>query len=147
MTIIVGMSISCMVGFVLSIPAIIAEIKHRTENLPLLVDIHKWFGRKYTPGEVFAIGLLIHLLIATLFGGLYVLLQSIDFTAGVFVDYQIASLLSYSVVFWLFVGLILFPVLGLGFFGRREGSFVWLELLITHILLGVGFWLLEPLVS
>jgi len=147
MTILVGMSISCMVGFVLSIPATIAEIRHRTDNLPLLVDIHKWFGRKFTPGEVFAIGLLTHLLIATLFGGLYVFLQGYSFTAQIFVDYQIASLLSYSIAFWVFVGVILFPILGLGFFGRREGRFVWLELLITHILLGVGFWLLEPLVS
>ena len=142
MELILGLSISGIIGFILAIPAILTEISRRTKNLPLLLDVHFFRGRKLTDGEAFALSLLFHLVTSILFGALYVyLVQSGLFAAVQFADYSLLSILIFGVVFWLLIGLIGTPILGIGIFGKKESPHIWHELLFGHLLLAFGVWL------
>jgi len=139
MTVISAVFLSLVAGVITAVPGFLSELEKRApKNIPLLIDIKTFWGKKLTPGEIFILGLSIHLLIAALFGALYEYLALSGFVAF---PYQILSLLGYAFCFYLFIGGIILPVVGLGLFGRKEGKTVWYELLITHHLLGFFVWL------
>ena len=138
MPIISAVFLSLTAGAITAIPGIISEFgKRAPKNIPLLVDVKTFWGAKLTRGEIFWFGMFIHLLMAALFGVLYEYLVLNAMVA----PYHLGGLLAYAFCFYLFVGGVVFPVVGLGFFGSKEGKTVWYELLITHHLFGFFMWL------
>ncbi len=130
-----GMFTGAVLGMLFSLPAFVAEWVHHQKNLPLLVDVKRVWGGVVQPGSVLALSVLLHLLIATAFGGIYPLFVR----GGIVPGYDLPFVAVYAFLFFLAVGLALLPSLGLGVFGRREGKGVWLELLISHILFAVCY--------
>ena len=139
-----GSALGGLTAFVFSIPAIVEEIiKHgKVKNLPLLVDARSIWGRKLRPPEVFLVALLVHLVLGTLFGLIYVLFVKKGWLIFTNSPYSFPSLLIYAVGAWIVAGGLVFPALGFGLFGRRQGERVWLELLISMLLIGTGMWFL-----
>ncbi len=129
-----GASLAGLAAFALSIPAIVVELADRQHkiNLPLLVDVREIFGRKIAPTEMFWIALLVHLVLGTLFGLAYEVFVGL----GWIEPYTVPSMLIFVVLFWLVVGAVLFPLIGFGIFAVKEGRWVWLEVLITYLLIG-----------
>jgi|GEM_PF-2615484 len=128
--------LSLAASFVIALPAIVAELGRPPKDVPLFVDIKNVWGYKLNPREVFWLGFLIHLLMAALFGALYFLLTQFGYVR----PYRLGGLLTYATGFYLLVGLVIFPVFRLGLFGRKEGPWVWFELLVVHHLLGFLMW-------
>lgn len=137
MEVINAMFVSAMVGIVIALPAMFSELTRRGKNLPILVDVKACWGRVCTPEETFILSLFMHLLLAVTFGGLYMLLALLGWR---FHDFRLLSILEYGLYFWVFVGVMILPLVKLGIFGRREGRFVWLELLSTYVLQSLGLW-------
>lgn len=141
MQIFLGAAIGGIVGFVLAIPAIVMESMRRVKNLPFLIDIKEIFGRKLSHEELFAVSLLLHLVIATLLGGVYTLFAEQGWLFITHAPYALYSILIFSALAWVVTGGLIFPALHLGFFGRHEGPHAWFELLILQLLIGLGLWL------
>lgn len=137
MDIVNGLFLGAVVGLIIALPAIISEIFRRGATLPILIDIETVGKKHYKPREVFILSLAAHEAMALLFGGLYMFLVRVGWR---FHDFTLASLGEYAFYFWFFIGGIVCPLIRLGFFGRREGRWVWLELLIAHHLFGLGLW-------
>jgi len=136
MTIWDGMFTGLVIGIVLSTPAFVAELLHHRSDLPLLVDVKSVWGKEVPSTDVLTWSMVLYLALAMAFGGLYPGLVTI----GLVDSFDFVSIAVYTVVFYLVVGLLASPALGLGPFGRREGALVWLELLISHVFFGIGFW-------
>ena len=126
-----------LLALLLSIPALIHELKRRRSDHPLLIDIEVFGGRKLTGRESFALGMLFHLVMGLGFGVLYPLNPEVWNFAGP--AYGIQSLAAYGIALFLFANVIVFPFMGLGFFGKQEDRWIWLETLITMIVLVVAF--------
>lgn len=144
MSLLLAGSISTILAMIIALPAVILEIRSRgkVDELPVLVDVKTILGVKLKGMEVFWMGLLIHLVIGFLFGALYSwLMQTIDVRPWT-QAYSALSLLIYTGLLWLVIGGGVFPLLKMGLFGRREGKWVWLELLIGMLLMALGFWLI-----
>jgi len=140
-----GGALGGLVAFFFSLPAIVLEIVERgkVKNVPLLVDIKTIFGIKIKhKHEVFFIGLLLYLVLGFLFGAVYVLFVTQGWLFVTNAPYTIYSLLVFAVLSWVVVGLVLYPLLGMGMFGIKEGKYVWVEMLVSHLILGVSLWLL-----
>ncbi len=134
-----------LVAFVLAIPAIILEIIHRGKeqpNMPFVVDVKTMFGRKLNRYEVFAAAILLHVVLGFLFGVIYVLFVERGWLVVTHAPFTFLSLLVYAVGAFVVVGLAIFPALGMGLFGRKEGRRVWMEILVGMLFNGVGVWLL-----
>ena len=131
-------------AFAFSLPAILAELveRGRVGNLPLIVDIKTIFGRKLHKDEVFWVAILFHTIIGALFGLIYVLFVKQHWLVFTNDPYSILSLVIYAGCSWIVAGVVVYPALGLGWFGRKEGKRVWMEMLATHFVLGLGLWLL-----
>ena len=131
-----GGALGFLVSFVFAIPAMILETKKHSSShdVPLIVDAHKIFGRTFAHREAFLVGLLLHLFIGFLFGLFYV----------VFLEQGLRFWFVYAFLSWLVVGLVIYPVLRMGFFAHKEGTHVWLETLVSHLLLGACLWGLLP---
>lgn len=132
-------------AFVFALPALLLEImeKGRVKNAPLLIDVKRIFGFTIRhKHEVFLIGLLMHIIIGFFFGLVYVLfvLQGWLFVTGA--PYTLLSLIVYAFLSWIVAGVAIYPMLGMGFFGLKEGHQVWMEMLMSHMMLGLGLWLL-----
>jgi len=125
-------------GTLIALPAVIAELGKPPNSLPLLLDIKADEGGRLSKREVFWLGLLLHYLMAAVFGLGYELLALRDFFSYPF---RLGNLLLYGVMFWIFVGAFVMPIFRLGFFGRRGGTWSWFELLIVHLLLAFFIWL------
>ncbi len=138
-----GGAIGGLVAFVFAIPAIVLEeVEHgHVRNLPLLVDIKSFAGMKLSPLGTFLSGLLLHVVIGFLFGFIYPIFVVKGWLVFTHAPYTFLSLLIYAVGAWIVVGTIVFPALQLGFFGRRQGKRVWMEILASMLLIGVGMWL------
>jgi hypothetical protein len=108
----------------------------------LLVDIKTIFGKKLDRNEVFWVAILFHTTIGTLFGLIYVVFVKNNWLIFTHSPYSFLSLVIYAFGSWLVAGFVVFPACGLGIFGRREGKRVWIEMLATHFLLGIGMWLI-----
>lgn len=137
MDVVNAMFLSAVVGVIIAIPSVISEFTRRGKNLPILMDVRACWGKTCSAEEVFVFSLFTHLILAIAFGGLYMFLALVGWQ---FHDFELLSILEYALYFWFFVGVIILPAVRLGFFGRREGRVVWLELLISYALQGFGFW-------
>jgi hypothetical protein len=139
-----GGAIGGLLAFVFAIPALVLEIveRGRVPNLPLLVDIREFVGAKLSPMGVFLAGLLLHIVIGFLFGFIYPIFVIKGWLVFTNAPYTFLSLLIYAVGAWIVAGTIVFPALGLGWFGRRQGKRVWMEILASMLLIGIGMWLL-----
>ncbi len=137
MTLIAALFTGLVIGLVLSIPSIVIElVRPQVKNLPLLIDIDIVPGRR--TGFEFELSLLLQLFMSTIFGGGYLLLSRVALLPF---DWSGFSYALYVILFYLTIGGILFPILQLGFFGRREGKHVPLELFLAHSLYGFCFYL------
>ena len=140
--IILGAAISGLMGFVIAVPALVVEAsRRRGEHLPIVSDIHILWGWKLNAREVFVASLFLHLAIATIVGGLYVWFAERGWLVITNAPYALHSILIFTALTWAVLGLIVFPILGMGFFAVREGKHVWFEMLVTHVLIAFGFWL------
>lgn len=142
-----GAAIGTLVAFIFSIPAIILELMERGghEDAPLVVDVKTIFGRKLRSHEAFWVGLLIHIVMGNLFGLIYVTFVLNGWLVFTNSPYSFLSLLIYALGAWAVSGLVIFPLLGMGLFGRKEGKRVWMELLASMFILGISMWSLVQL--
>jgi hypothetical protein len=139
MPIVSAIFLALAAGVITAIPGIFSELGEKIpKNIPLLVDVKTFWGKRLTRGEVFWFGMLIHLLMAALFGAMYEYLV----LNGMVRPYLLSNLLVFAFCYYLFIGFIVFPLVELGLFGRKEGKTVWLELLVTNFLVGFIIWLL-----
>ena len=127
-----------LLALLLSIPAIIHEMKRRHQDHPLLIDIEFFCRQKCSDRQSFALGILFHLVMGLGFGVLYPLNPEVWSFAGP--AYGIQSLAAYGIALFLFANVIVFPFMGLGFFGKHEDRWIWLETLISMIVLVVAFY-------
>lgn len=141
MTVLLGAAIGGIVGFILALPAILAESMRRQKNLPILVDVKEIFGKTLRHEELFVVSLLLHLVLATLAGGIYTLFAERGWLFITGAPYALHSILIFSVFAWLITGGLIFPALHLGFFGRHEGKHTWFELFVAQLLIAFGLWI------
>lgn len=139
---ILGMAIGGLTAFAFSLPAIVYETisRFRLPNV-FYFDVKTLWGKKLEKHEVFLVALLIHLVVGALFGLVYVAFVKNGWLVFTNSPYSILSLLIYAVGSWVVAGTTVFPALGLGLFGRKEGKRVWMEMLVSHLVLGAGMWL------
>ena len=137
-------AIGVCLSLILAIPAVVVEWRHkRHSDHPLLVDIDFWRGKRLTDRESFLLGLLIHLLMGLAFGLLYPFYASL--VSGLWpypTPYDALSLSSFLGDLFILQNVIVLPLLGAGFFGRREARFIWLETLVTLALFALGYGLI-----
>lgn len=138
-----GTAIGCLTALAFAVPAIALEIVDRWKvpDAPLLVDIRSIWGHKLDRHETFLVALLVHLVTGSLFGLVYVLFVKKGWLFVTHSPYSFLSLLVFAVGSWVVSGLTVFPALGMGPFARRAGRRVWVELLASHLLIGIGMWL------
>ena len=136
----IATALGVIIAFVLSIPSIILETSRRVKNLPLLIDVHVWRGHKLNEGEVFALGMFIHLVIGGLYGFFYALFAENSWLVVTGSPYTLQSMLIFAFLSWLVLNVVIFPIVQFGFFGSKEGKTVWYETLISLILEGAILW-------
>ena len=141
---ILGGSLGGLVAFAFAIPALILELVEggHVRNLPLLVDVKTFWGAKFSPFGTFLAGLLLHIILGCLFGAIYPIFVVNSWLVFTNAPYTLLSLVIYAVGAWVIAGAGVFPLLGLGWFGRRQGKRVWMELLTSMLIIGLGMWLL-----
>lgn len=144
--IILGASIGGLAAFIVSAPAIIVEIiKHgKVKNLPLVVDIKSFFDLKLSQFAAFSFGILLHVLMGMVFGAVYPAVADKGWFDFVGSTYGAPTLLVYALFVWLFFTFIFFPLFGFGWLGLKEGKTVWLEVLVSLLLIAFLFWLVVP---
>jgi len=142
--IILGAALAGLVGFILAIPAIVVECtkKKGQHSLPVLVDVKPNWWPGLTHRELFFVGLFVHVVLSTLFGLIYVVSVEQGWLFITNDAYSILSLLLFAVGAWIVTGSVIFPVIGFGFFGRKEEGNVWAEIFATYLVLGIILWLL-----
>ncbi|MCX6715330.1 MAG: hypothetical protein NTX72_05980 [Candidatus Uhrbacteria bacterium] len=136
---ILGAALGGLISFAYSIPAIILELIERGKSTlaPPVITVKTIFGYPIKKQEAFSVGLLLHLVIGMLFGSVYVLFVERGWLFVTHHAYKFDSFLVYGFLSWIFVNLTIYPALQMGLFGRREGKGIWLETLVSHLLLGV----------
>jgi hypothetical protein len=142
---VLGGALGGLVAFVFSLPAILLEVTERgpMKEAPLVIDVKKIFGFTiHHKQEVFLIGLLIHILVGFLFGWMYVVFVEQGWLFVTNAPYTLLSLVVYAVLSWIVANIVLYPLLGFGWFGLKEGRHVWVETMVSHLILGVSLWLL-----
>lgn len=133
-------ALGVLIAFILALPAVLLEVDHRVKNAPLIIDVTMWRGVKLTSREAFAFGLLLHLVIGGLYGLFYTIFAHNDWLVVTNAPYTLHSMLIFAFASWLVLGNFLLPLIGLGWFGRKEGSTVWMETLISLLLEGLVLW-------
>jgi len=133
-----------LIAFFYSIPAILLEITKRGDvpELPLLVDVKTIFRRRLNVKEVFWAALLLEILLGVGFGVAYIWFTTHDWLFVTHAPYSLASLLIFALGAFCVTGVMIFPALGMGLFGRREGHRVWLEILTSFLLISFTLWLI-----
>ena len=142
MDFILAATLGILVGFLIALPAIILETSRRVKNLPLLVDVKIWRGYKLKEGEVFVVGLLLHLATSAAYGLFYVLFVKQNWLIITESPYSFMSMIFVAVLFWLFINIIIFPLIGLGFMGWKEERTAWFETLIALGVENALLWML-----
>lgn len=137
MSILDGIFTGFVIALVLATPAVIVEILRHARELPLLMDVKSFWGITLTPHQVLFWSVVTHLATASLFGGLAPALVGQGILSPL---YLFGEIMLYALGFYLVMGILVFPLIGFGIFGRKEGDFVWLELLVTDLLYGFLFW-------
>lgn len=140
-----GGALGGLIAFVFSIPAIVLEIVERGKesNAPLLIDVKTIFGVKIRhKREVFLIGLLLYIIVGFLFGLIYIVFVERGWLFITHAPYTFLSLIVYAILSWIVANIIVYPAIGLGVFGIKEGKHVWIETFVSHLILGGCLWLL-----
>ncbi len=139
-----GGALGAIVAFVFSIPAIVLEYTShgKIEDTPLVMDVKTIFGLKLKKSEIFLVSLLLHIVVGFLFGLVYIVFVQQGWSLASFAPFTIQSFFVYAVMSWVVVNIILYPLLNMGLFAHKEGSHVWLQTLLSHLLLGLAIWLL-----
>lgn len=134
-----GASLGGLISFAYSVPAIVLEYLERGKIsvVPPVITVKTIFGLTIKKQEAFWVGLLLHLVIGMLFGAVYILFVERGWLFVTHRPYTFLSFTVYGFLSWIFVGLVIYPLLQMGLFGRREGRHIWLETLVSHMLLGV----------
>ncbi len=136
--VLLGGGIGVVLALVLSVPALVWEVRrHKHSSHPLLVDIDTFGGRKLSDRESFSLGILFQLVLGLFFGLLYPLNPLLWAFAGE--PYAFWSIVAYATVLYLVAAVIVMPSMGMGAFGWREDKRIWLETLFTMALMVVGF--------
>lgn len=137
-----GTAIGGLVAFALAGPTILFEqVEHwRRRETGITLEVKTLWGRALEKHEVFLVALLIHVAIGALFGLAYVLFVKRGWLVFTHAPYTFLSLAIFAFASWIVAGTLVFPALGLGLFGRAEGKRVWMEMLVTHVVLGIGMW-------
>lgn len=132
-----------LIAFLFSIPALILEIVERgkVDRLPLLVDVKTILKRKLHKEEVFLVAVLLQILLGILFAIAYLWFTTNDWLIITNAPYSLQSFFVFSIFGFFVAGLVIFPVLRMGVFGKKEGKYVWLEMLSSFLLLGFSLWL------
>ncbi len=135
-------SLGGLIAFVFSLPAILLEIMEhgKVNDLPLLIDVKTVFCRRLNNKEVFWAALLLEILLGVGFGAAYVFFTSHDWLFVTHAPYSLVSLILFALGAFAVTGAFLFPALGMGLFGRKEGRRVWLELLSSFLLISFTLW-------
>lgn len=102
------------------------------------IDSHYFLNRRFSHRETHLLGILIQLVLSSIFGALYVFLVD---RGVIFHDFHYISILFFGVLVWFGKGLLVTPLLGIGFFGIKEGKMVWLEMFLIHQVYALMFWL------
>lgn len=140
-----GGALGGLIAFVFAIPAIVLELteKGQVKEAPLLIDVKSIFGLKIRhKHEVFLIGLLVHIVVGFLFGLIYVIFVEQGWLFVTNAPYTFLSLVVYAILSWIVANILVYPALGFGWFGLKEGGHVWVETIISHLILAVSLWLL-----
>lgn len=125
-------------GMVMAVLIHLAPLfSYHGEKLPD-IDSHYLLNRRFSHREMHLFGIFMQLGFSAIFGGVYVMLVNYNI---LFHDFHYLSILFYGVLVWLVKGLIVTPILGIGFFGVKEGKYVWFEMFLLHQIYGFIFWL------
>lgn len=100
------------------------------------LDVPHVFGREITRREAHVLGVLVHMLLTTAFGGLFFYLYSL----GIFTDFGIISVLEWGLVVAVFMGGVVMPIEGHGLFGINEDAWFPLDLLMTYVAWAALYW-------
>ena len=126
-----------VIGVIMSVPAVISNYMRPGANLPIIVDIKAFWGGTISKDHVLLWSLVNHWAMSAIYGGVYVLLVTRNlFSPG----YFFSEGLIYALGFNLITGLALYPLLGFGVYGKKEGAWVWTEMVITHFFYAVLFY-------
>lgn len=139
MSLLDGLFTGLIIGFIFSLPAMIGEAQRPEGRMLLVVDVETFWGRRLGQYQVMLWSAVLHLGMSTLYGAFVPLLVLQGIMSPLL---TLPELVLYSVGFNIFIGAIALPATGFGWFGYKEGGFVWLELLITHLLYGITHWIL-----
>jgi hypothetical protein len=105
----------------------------------LIIDgmfVQQKAGLKYNQQQAILFGVPVHLFTSVTFGLAYAVpisIMKLELLNG----WLIAL---YVFLLWLSMLFIALPTAGQGFFGKRLGSFTWLEQLVLHVIFGIGLW-------
>ena len=105
-------------------------------NFILDLDEPRVFGREITRREAHVLGVLVHLLMTAVFGGVYAWLVE----TGMFLDFSLLPILIWGLLATLFMGGVVFPIEGHGLFGIREDNWFPVDLVITNVGWALIFW-------
>lgn len=102
------------------------------------VDEPRVFGRLISHREGHLLGILLHLALSGVFGGLYAYLVELH----IFTSFGLLSLLGWSVIMSLFIGGVVLPLEGHGIFGVKEDAWFPVDLFLTNVIWSMLFWVL-----
>lgn len=118
------------------------------------ISAGRWFGKKYTPnfpdmplilGRMIdfgkpepesaarIMGRYLHLVTGALLGLLFGFLVERQFF---FVEFTVVSGILFAIIPWIVMMVILMPMIGKGFFGKKISGYQWLTALLMHLVYG-----------
>ena len=98
-----------------------------------MVDGRFFFKDRLSHTATYLLGLMIHMITSIAFAAGYILFKHI-----VLLEMSnIVSGIVWAFILWIAFGLTVSPVTGYGLFGSKAGQWIWLELLITHLVFGL----------
>ncbi|HBK35107.1 MAG: hypothetical protein UU08_C0001G0019 [Candidatus Uhrbacteria bacterium GW2011_GWE2_40_58] len=138
-----GASIGGLIAFFFSLPAAVLEFveKGNVKRLPILVEAKTIFHRRLHKEEVFLVAVLLHICLGISYGTIYVWFVLHDWLFLTHTPFTLFSFFLFSLGAFVVTGSVIFPLLGMGLFGRKEGTSVWLEMVFSFLLLGFMMWL------
>ena len=136
---ILGAALGGLTAFAYSVPAIVLELIERgtVPVVPPVLTVHTILGFRLKKQEAFWVGLLLHMLIGMLVGGVYILFVDQGWLFVTRHPYKFDSFFVYGFLSWIVVNSTIYPALQMGWFGKKEGRAIWLETLISHMLIAV----------
>ena len=106
------------------------------QNVVRDIDEPHIFGKRISRREAHLVGATVHIIVTTLFGGLYAHLVDLSFAPG----FSFLAILGWGGVLTVFLGGIVMPIEGHGIFGVKEDKWFPIDLLITSLLWAVLYW-------